>query len=898
MSASAFRRLLVAGLVVSSLALVPVSAGAAPESGAIVLPPYFSEDLAKVTYLEGSTGGLVWQANGAKVSFLATGSTRRQTTVDGVLPSKISVTGGHLTYRHGDAANYELLDGNEYDPLGPVVDVDLATGLRTVLSDDANETLDFGLFRGGTGDGWLEDRREEGLVGYRATGERRAYGRPPGAATGEQAGVSVLAADTVGAVTAWWPEVEGSPILAYVDFASGAWTVLADGPSPYYGQAAMSASAIVWFANRGSELTWVERSDLASRKTVAVGAPIDDLALAGTTIAVATTDRTVRRIRVGTLGRTLTTVESDLGLKQSVVAYGTTVGVVAGKTVATYGVYPLTPGRSTLGPASVLFGPGLPTRLEGSIGRLEVGNVRSGGDPVVRTVTANADATKLWVGEPRVLVGQATSSNCERRGVYEACAAGDWQHPILQVRQNGRLVLEVPRREDGFTQIRLVERGLIVRWECEDGSGEHWEQPCPEAVRVVASLYDLDTGARTELPDLATAWGDGFGDTVWHVGAGGEIYGRDLPTAVDTLVRPAGPAAGNVGVDPREVSVEANGDWLRWRIDKDAGWWDRTGYAEVVVHNVRTGEQFDLTALHNDDNSTWPHFAAGVVGWMDRDDHEVHVLNLTTGNERVVGRVGPWRNAVAMALTSEWVAWMVADGSVHLLPLGEVAAGTPRYDGTVDAPSFSTAAGADPYAPVGDTNRPINSWTMTIAAGSSTATKSAVASTTTVRTLKGSAKTGTVAPRWDGRDASGKRVPDGVYTWTLTGTGPGGAMQDQRGRISTITGTVRVDSKTPAPKVSGPATSSAQGFTLRWSSTERQVRYTVKVAEGRRDAEGVLRWGTAKTWLAERTGTAKKYVNGSSTPIDLVKGRSYRFTVTSVDRAGNVATTTHVVAVR
>jgi hypothetical protein len=193
-------------------------------------------------------------------------------------------------------------------------------------------------------------------------------------------------------------------------------------------------------------------------------------------------------------------------------------------------------------------------------------------------------------------------------------------------------------------------------------------------------------------------------------------------------------------------------------------------------------------------------FAAGVLAWIDADEN-VHVFNLATGGDRVVGQAGPPRRAIQLALTSEFVAWMDSADRVHLLPLGDVQAGTPRYLGAIETPDFSPVE--DQYDPQGETNRPLQSWTMTIRSAP-TGVTSATAQGPIVRTLKGSAKSGAVRPTWNGKDAGGTRVPDGVYTWSLTGTGPGGKLAVTTGGTKPISGTVRVDSRTPTPKLSLP----------------------------------------------------------------------------------------------
>lgn len=77
------------------------------------------------------------------------------------------------------------------------------------------------------------------------------------------------------------------------------------------------------------------------------------------------------------------------------------------------------------------------------------------------------------------------------------------------------------------------------------------------------------------------------------------------------------------------------------------------------------------------------------------------------------------------------------------------------------------------------------------------------------------------------------------------------------------------------------------GFTVRWSTAERGVRYKVTVTDDYR-RNGRMVWGTAKVWKASTTATSATY---TGTPLRLKRGRSYKI-VKATDALGNTRTTT------
>ncbi|MEU4713032.1 FlgD immunoglobulin-like domain containing protein [Micromonospora purpureochromogenes] len=118
------------------------------------------------------------------------------------------------------------------------------------------------------------------------------------------------------------------------------------------------------------------------------------------------------------------------------------------------------------------------------------------------------------------------------------------------------------------------------------------------------------------------------------------------------------------------------------------------------------------------------------------------------------GSVRPWDVDPYTGL----IAHVGADGDIHLVPSGIPVSPLVQIDATV-ATSVDVKGGTGQWSPKWWLSKPAASWTLVIrnkATGS------------TVRTLSGGLARGLVATAWNGKDGSGRLMPNGAYTWTLT----------------------------------------------------------------------------------------------------------------------------------
>ena len=136
----------------------------------------------------------------------------------------------------------------------------------------------------------------------------------------------------------------------------------------------------------------------------------------------------------------------------------------------------------------------------------------------------------------------------------------------------------------------------------------------------------------------------------------------------------------------------------------------------------------------------------------------------------------------------------------------------------------------------------------------------------------------TPAGGWDGLDGFGTPVPQGTYTWTVTGADGTQPLTMSDG-TTTKTGTVYVSRTAPAaPAVTAPArstdTSATTSFGISWSAASAPAgsRYTIKTSTN----------GGAFTTLLSNT-------SARSTTVSASVGQTRRFQVTVTDPGGRTS---------
>ncbi|MGW0938893.1 FG-GAP-like repeat-containing protein [Streptomyces sp. NPDC002666] len=123
------------------------------------------------------------------------------------------------------------------------------------------------------------------------------------------------------------------------------------------------------------------------------------------------------------------------------------------------------------------------------------------------------------------------------------------------------------------------------------------------------------------------------------------------------------------------------------------------------------------------------------------------------------------------------IAWSDTTGGIHVVDSGAGTAAVVLKDTDV-AVTQAVDGGKAPWKPRWWLSKPVGPWTLTLRSG---------ATGSTARTLSGGTAHGLVAASWDGRDAAGRLVANGAYTWTLSAK-----PADGRGAALAVSGSVKV----------------------------------------------------------------------------------------------------------
>lgn len=371
-------------------------------------------------------------------------------------------------------------------------------------------------------------------------------------------------------------------------------------------------------------------------------------------------------------------------------------------------------------------------------------------------------------------------------------------------------------------------------------------------------LLDLLTGQLSPVPDKAflRLWGD----YLLTLGASdGALRRTDLVTGDVATLLPAAPAGGPVS----EADIAMWGDQVAYRIDRTSappasGVWTAT--------SATTGS----TAPHPGAATTYiSELSDGLLVTHDFDDRTT-AYDLRAGTTLVVSSetllIGP-------AVDGYRVAWV--PGADRRGVVADVRSYLPGY--TLSPPLLATsavpggyvpdAAGTARWQPRFYVSRDIT-WAVRLRDDATGAV---------VRTFGGVSSSGelTLPGGWDGTDGLGADLPNGTYTWTLTGFADGQPLSSPKGSTA-LTDQVYL-SRTPptAPTVTAPPlstdTSATPSFDIAWTSAGSPVGLTYTVRSS-------INGGPFAT-LAEHVAATGMTVPG--TP-----GQTVRFEVTATDPAG------------
>ncbi|MFI6933854.1 FG-GAP-like repeat-containing protein [Streptomyces sp. NPDC050287] len=267
-------------------------------------------------------------------------------------------------------------------------------------------------------------------------------------------------------------------------------------------------------------------------------------------------------------------------------------------------------------------------------------------------------------------------------------------------------------------------------------------------------VVDLDTGhtVYTTTETVRALWGT----TVWL------SSGNDSVVPVDLLTGRQGDPVW-FGRGCLLSGFQAVGRWLLWNCVLDS---EGQGVYDTVTKR-------NLTLVSGD---SWEQARLGDGFVAAVEDGELKVIDVR-GAAPVSHTAGKFEgNAWDVDPYTGVIAQLRSDNSIRLTSSDVPVSALVQRDATVAA-SVDVKGGAAQWSPKWWLNKPAASWKLVIGDKAGTA----------VRTLSGGLARGVVSPAWNGKDGSGRLVPNGAYTWTLTVT-----PADGQGAALAKKGTVKV----------------------------------------------------------------------------------------------------------
>jgi hypothetical protein len=273
--------------------------------------------------------------------------------------------------------------------------------------------------------------------------------------------------------------------------------------------------------------------------------------------------------------------------------------------------------------------------------------------------------------------------------------------------------------------------------------------------QAVLHFRDGDTGRvlQKREPVAASVWGN----TLWSADGGWDDPGQGVPTTVAAKNLSTG-AAGetfDAGCVPREL--QAVGRWVYWQCDdswpnyRGGGVYDRQDKRSLRVGADETllGDGY-LVRRSDTAGLTLVDLQGGLpAGGKEADLPQRVVATAAELGDRI-GRRSGW----TVDRFGGHVAYTGEDRRVRIVPSGVPASRIAVID--ADTPAADIEAGA--WKPRWWLSKPGASWSLVL---------KHKATGKVVRTLTGGEARGLVAPSWDWKDASGKLVVNGAYTWSL-----------------------------------------------------------------------------------------------------------------------------------
>ncbi|WP_328991002.1 hypothetical protein OG394_32585 [Kribbella sp. NBC_01245] len=315
--------------------------------------------------------------------------------------------------------------------------------------------------------------------------------------------------------------------------------------------------------------------------------------------------------------------------------------------------------------------------------------------------------------------------------------------------------------------------GHRLLWTKGEYTGEHCEPwgcyPIYGKARLM--MFDLRTGKNvdlgaTTLSRPAALWGNYLVTT----DSTNRILRKDLSTGAVVQVKSAG---------PRVTGLDVNGTIVGWSTCATVGT-DACGVSKIGYKVVSSSAPaVELTSAHSKRVSLSGGHLAYTIS-SGAAPFTLKTWRLGTTTTTVIGNAYSWTDEVPFEIHDETLAWIGVDRTARATPLAAFGA-RPRYLGNASgAASFVPSAGQR-WSPSFPISKALPTCAITIKSG-----------TTLKRSLPCATTTGIARASWDGKDASGRLVAKGKYTWTISGSDADGGLLWWNGSANPITGTITV----------------------------------------------------------------------------------------------------------
>lgn len=293
---------------------------------------------------------------------------------------------------------------------------------------------------------------------------------------------------------------------------------------------------------------------------------------------------------------------------------------------------------------------------------------------------------------------------------------------------------------------------------------------CPQYGPAKAMLYDIRTGASTELGDASTTKWALWGSYVVWATKDGSIYRRDLSSSKTVTVKSKGYGVIGLGVW---------GSYVGWSECVQACFKGNIAYRNLATMAAPVRVPTPVVALEV--RVTGGHVVYGISDGPSQNARWLREVRIGSTATATIGEYLYNPSGTMFAAHDEVLAWIGRYDALARVAPNSAYVDPPKFLGNALGPS-SFKAGTT-WSPEYAISKALPTCQLVIRSKTTG---------TVLKRLACASSTGSAHPSWNGRLDSGALVPRGSYSWTLTGSDSDGALRWWTGATTPITGSVTV----------------------------------------------------------------------------------------------------------